>query len=157
MTPRSRRPPGSSWPARKIPPPCEWLFFSHFCDMGLSCVTDQHKPRGSELPVGPVQNMYPSLTWNDSHYRDSGISYNRENGPSLSLRKSDNSNGWFTSIIVTGIVVVISLTTHATALITRKVRGMGNLHPSHPHPRHRSRKHACVRSRSRSRDLMCTK
>ena len=65
-----------------------------FTTWGCHAVTD-HKPRESELPVGPVHNMYPSLTWNDSHYRDSGISYNRENGPSLSLRKSDNSNGGY--------------------------------------------------------------
>ena len=40
--------------------------------------------------------------------------------PSVSLRKSDNSNGGYPyySIVVTGIVVVISLTTQAAALIT---------------------------------------
>ena len=59
-------------------------------------VTDHYKPRGSELPVGPVNRIkHPALTWNDNNYRDSGISYNREKGPSHSLRKSDNYNGGY--------------------------------------------------------------
>ena len=92
-------------------------------------VTDHYKPRGSELPVGPTINyVHPSLTWNDSNFKDSGISYNREKGPSLSLRKSDNYYGgysWY-SIVTTGIIVVISLTTQAAALITHGWRGLGN-------------------------------
>ena len=92
-------------------------------------VAKQDKPRGSELPVSPAINyVYPSLTWNDSNFGDSGISYNREKGPSLSLRKSDNYYGgysWY-SIVTTGIIVVISLTTQAAALITHGWRGLGN-------------------------------
>ena len=84
----------------------------------------------SELPVGQVFNKHPALTWNDSNFSDPVVSYNRMQGRSKPLRKSDNCNGGFTSILVTGIVVVIPLTTQAAALITRKVRGSGNSYPS---------------------------
>ena len=101
-------------------------------------VTDLDKPRGSELPVSPAINyIYPSLTWNDSNFGDSGMSYNREKGPSLSLRKSDNYYGGYSwcSIVITGIIliiiVVISVTTQAAARITRRWRGLGYYASSH--------------------------
>ena len=71
------------------------LFILFWTRKGIA-VTGLNKPRGSELPVGrAIRSTNPSLTWNDSKHREHVLSYNREKGPSLSLRKSDNSNGGY--------------------------------------------------------------
>ena len=45
-------------------------------------VTNYHELRGREVPLGPVQNMSASLTWNDSKHRDLSLSYNQEKAAS---------------------------------------------------------------------------
>ena len=82
-----------------------------------------------ELPSGRMFcSSYPSEFRNDHNLRQypvpAEISGNRPLGPSP-LRKSDNCKEWNIYILITGSVVVISLTTQAAAHVSRILGRLG--------------------------------